>query len=587
MRENTKNNLFYLMFVLGVIFLRVFYITKVKGPFVWTDELAYWGHAANLTGNSWAGVMNGMPWYAFGYSLCLMPLFLFTDQVLLISRLAVFLNVVFSVLIFWLAVRVIRRLSNSSDPFFVGATAFAATSYSALVFQSYITWGETLLSLLAWGILYVMLRLEEEPTPGKSLLLGLLSGYAYMVHNRMIAVIGAVFAMLLILVLIKKLPVKYLFGVFLTLALVFVIYLVLKQELRSLILTDRELQRLGIETMIGKANTLGDQVQKIKSLFTVKGMGLFLKNLTGQIWHFLSASYLAAGFGVLLCVDGLAAIFQKKEERLLSLYLLPLLMLAATMAMTALFFIEAGADSGRVRIDTYFYGRYHDVLVPFFVAAGLCGLRERAEGSRRGRYGVAACAVIYLAASFCVYRQVGQIADFYLNTVSAVSIYTFHWLGNFAVWKCMLMAVCVGVVLLAAAAFGRGRDFREAVYGMLCLMLALLFAATAFSCMRTVIRGENDYIGQQTTLYEYLNENTARGDIVYTLSRGKPAYDLQTRLVDKQVVPIEASMVEQVADGSYLVLSGEDVSLLETIAFESCAETADYAVVRKTGQAAE
>lgn len=585
MKENTKNNLFYLMFVLGVIFFRVFYITKVKGPFVWTDELGYWGHAANLTGNSWAGVMNGMAWYAFGYSLWLMPLFLITDQVLLMSRLAVLLNVVFSVLIFGLAVRVIRRLSDSSDPFFVGAAAFAATSYSALLFQSYITWGETLISLLVWAILYVMLRLEERPTLGKSLLLGFLLGYAYMVHNRMIAVIGAVFLTLLILVLIKKLPVKYLFGVFFALALVFGIYLVLKQELRSLILTDQELRRLGIETMIGKANTLEDQIQKIKSLFTVQGMSLFLNKLIGQIWHFLSVSYLSAGLGVLLCLDGLAAILKKREQKLLSLYLLPLLMLAATIAMTALFFIETGTDSGRVRIDTYFYGRYNDVLVPFFVAAGLCFLREYAEESYRGRYGVAACVGIYLAASFCVYRQVGQITDFYLNTVSAVSIYTFHWLGEFAVWKCMLMAVSVGMVLLATMAFGRGKDFRKAAHGMLCLMLALFFATTAFFCMRAVIRGENDYIGQQAALYEYLNENTSRGDVVYTLSRGKPAYDLQTRLVDKQVIPIEASMVEQVAEGSYLVLAEEDVSLLETIAFESCAETADYAVVKKTGQA--
>ena len=581
MRENAKNNLLYLMFVLGVIFLRVFYITKVKGPFVWTDELGYWGHAANLTGNSWAGVMNGLAWYAFGYSLWLVPLFLITDQVLLMSRLAVLLNVIFSVLIFWLAVRVTRRLSDSSDPFFVGAAAFAATSYSALLFQSYITWGETLISLLAWAILYVMLCLEEKPTQGKSLLLGLLLGYAYMVHNRMLAVIGAVLVTLLVLVLIKKLPVKYLFGVFLTLALVFGIYLVLKQELRSLILTDQELRRLGIETMIGKANTLEDQMQKIKSLFTVQGMSLFLKNLAGQVWHFLSVSYLSAGLGVLLCLDGLAAIFQKREQKLLSLYLLPLLMLAATIAMTALFFIEAGADGGRVRIDTYFYGRYNDVFVPFFVAAGLCFLRGYAEGSHRVRYRVAACVGIYLAASFVVYRQVGQITDFYLNTVSAVSIYTFHWLGEFAVWKCMLMAVSVGVILLAATAFGRGKGFWKAAYGMLCLMLALLFAATAFSCMRAVIRGENDYIGQQAALYEYLNENTSRGEIVYTLSRGKPAYDLQTRLVDKQVIPIEVSMVEQVAEGSYLVLAGEDVSLLETIAFESCAETADYAVVKK------
>lgn len=585
MRERTKNNLLYLAFALGVVFLRVFYISRVKGPFVWTDELGYWGHAANLTGNSWAGVMNGIPWYAFGYSLCLAPLFWFTNNIVLMGRLAVLLNAVFSVLAFFLAVKVIRRLADSQSAVFIGAAAFAATSFSALIFQSYITWGETLLSLLVWAILYAVLRLEESPTVGKSLLLGLLSGYAYMVHNRMIAVIAAVFLTLLVLALTKKMPVKYLFCYAMSFALAFAVYLLLKQELRSLILADPALQKLGIEPMIGRATTLKGQIQKIKSLFAAEGLVLFLTNFMGQVWHFLSVAYLIAGFGVILCVSRLSLLFRKKEERLLSLYLLPLLMMGASMAMTALFFIEKSAGSGSVRIDTYFFGRYNDVLMPFFVAAGLCFLRERAEGVRQDRYGLPVCAALYLAASFCVYRQVGHIEDFYLNTVSAVSIYTFHWLGGFAVWKCVLMAVCVGAAALAVAAVCRKVAFREAGYALLCLALSLLFAATAFSCMRTVIRGENDYIGQQAALYEYLNENTARGEIVYTLSQKKPAYDLQTRLVDKRVISIEASQVGRMADGSFLVLPGEDVSLLDTIAYEPCVETADYTVVRKLGQA--
>lgn len=585
MQERTRDRMIYLTFALGVAFLRVFYISRVKGPFVWTDELGYWGHAANLTGNSWAGVMNGMPWYAFGYSLFLVPFFFLTSDIIFMARLAVILNMLFSVIAFTLAVRVIRRMFDEENAFIIGLTAFSATSFSAAVFQSYITWGETLLSLLAWLILYSFLRLEEDPSLGKSLFVGVLAGYAYMVHNRMLAVIGAIFLTLIALLLIKKLQGKHLVGFFLGFAAAFLIYAILKQELRSLILADSALRELGMETGIGKTNTLAGQLEKLRNLFTPSGFLFFLTNFAGQIWHFLSAAYLITGFGVILCIRKLAGIFRKREEGIVSLWLLPLLMAGATMAMTALFFDEKTGGSGRVRIDTFFYGRYNDILLPLFVAAGLCFLKKSTLTERWERVSLAACAAVYLAVSACVYGQVGAIEDFFLNTVSAASIYIFHWLGEFTVWKCVLTAAGAGAFFVTAAVVAQKKRLEEAGYAVICLGVSLLFAATAFFCMRTVIRGETDYIVAHSALYDYLKDNVGKGERVYTLSEGKPAYDLQSRLVDKQVIPIEASMTARIPNGSYLFLAVEDIELINKIACESCVEAADYLVVRKTGQA--
>lgn len=586
MQERTRDRIIYLTLALGVLFLRVFYIGRVQGPFVWTDELGYWGHAANLTGNSWAGVMNGMPWYAFGYSLFLAPIFLLTNDIALMGRLAVLLNAVFSVASFFLAVQVVRRMIDTKKAIVIGSTAFAATSFSAAIFQSYITWGETLLTFLAWLILYGFLRLEEDPSFGKSLFVGILSGYAYMVHNRMLAVVGAVFLTLIVLLIMKKIRIKHLAGFLLAFAAAFLAYTMLKRGLRSLILEDAALRELGVETAISRANTFAGQIEKITHLFTAAGFLNFISNFAGQIWHFLSAAYLITGFGVLYCIGKLAALFRKQEEGAVSLWLLPLFMIGATMAMTALFFEERAAGSGSVRIDTYFYGRYNDVLLPFFVAAGLCFL-ARLTRTKSRCIGLIICGCVYLAASACVYAQVGSIEDFFLNTVSAASIYIFHWLGGFAVWKCVLIAVGVGVLLTATAVFLKDKRFAEAGYGALCLGVSLLFAATAFFCMRTVIRGETDYIAVHAPLYEYLNAHTDRGEKVYTLTEDKPSYDLQSRLVDKQVIPVKASAAAQIPSGSYLFLAAEDIALLEENGWEPCAETADYTVVQRTGQAAQ
>ena len=61
-----KDVLFTGIFVLGVIFLRLFYITRTTGPFIYADELGYWSHAGHMTGHTWAGGEDGVSWFSLG-----------------------------------------------------------------------------------------------------------------------------------------------------------------------------------------------------------------------------------------------------------------------------------------------------------------------------------------------------------------------------------------------------------------------------------------------------------------------------------------------------------------------------------------
>ena len=137
-----KSARFILIIVLIIsFFMRIFYITKVNGPFVYTDEMGYWGHAANLTGHNWAGVMNGMPWYAFGYSLLLSPFFFFAADTVFMYRMAVILNAVFGLLSLMIAYRLLCRMRTKDRDFSGTAVwAFTAVSFSAYIFNSYIVW---------------------------------------------------------------------------------------------------------------------------------------------------------------------------------------------------------------------------------------------------------------------------------------------------------------------------------------------------------------------------------------------------------------------------------------------------------------
>lgn len=306
-------------------------------------------------------------------------------------------------------------------------------------------------------------------------------------------------------------------------------------------------------------------------------MKRLLLNLIGQIWQILSATYLIAGLGIAFCIDkGIKAV-RKREN--ISFYLFPLAALAATMAMTALFFIESDtipADAP-VRIDTFFYGRYHDILLGIFIMTALLFLYEKREKREYYIY-ILPVYVIYLTVSFVIYYNLKSIERFYLNTVSAVGIYVFHWLGEFAVWKCVLTVICVSALCLILSLVKAPKQINRYIVS---LILVFFFSTTALQCMRSVIRGENDYIEQYAEIFAFLNGNTEKGEIIYTVMSGKPAYDLQTRVVDKAVISIDRSRLDFVTGSHYIVIPEQDYPDYADTEYTMCLQVKDYVIIQK------
>lgn len=578
MTAKQKDRYLLIFFCTISFLLRIFYISKVRGPFVYTDELGYWGHAANLTGHNWAGVMNNMPWYAFGYSLLLAPFFLVAADAVLMYRMAVILNAVLGLFSLLIAYRLLCRMKAKSEELSETVVwAFTAVSFSAYIFNSYIAWSETLLSFLVWLLLYELVLLEENPKGWKGILLGVTAGYSYMVHNRMLAVAAAVLIAIGFLFWKKKIRWNHLLCVVGSIAAAFLLQSVLKSCFRQALAQNSVLLAMGIHAEFSKSNTLSQQILKIGHVFTPEGFRRIVLNVCGQVWQVLSATYLLAGMGIAYCVKKARDAVGEKET--LSLYLFPVTALLFTILMTALFFVEdAGSgNGGPVRIDTFFYGRYNDVLMGVLIAAALLMLCARVREKAYYKM-LLPVYLVYLPVSGIMHLALKETDDFYLNIVSAESIHIFHWLGQFAVWKCALIALAVSGVCLALAFVKLPKGVHSYLIGGL---LTALFFATAFQCMRLTIRGENDYTQQYAEIFDFLKENTEAEEPVFTLTGGKFAYDLQTRLADKMVICIEEEQLSYVADSQYLVMPEQAYGDFADPAYTACLQSADYIILQK------
>lgn len=575
MIKRYKKSLIFVIFFGGIFLSRVFYITRIYGPIVYTDEIGYWGHAANLTGNTWAGVMNNLPWYGFGYSLLLAPVFQLSHNMIVMYRAAIILNALMGLCSFVLAYKIIKKTSDVSD-IIAGLFAFISVSYSAYIFYSHIAWGETLLALLIWLILYETVTFEDAPTFLKGFLLGITTGFGYVVHNRMLAVIGAVFFVVLFLWWLKRIKSQHLFGVFLGVLFVFGLSIILKRYLQDCLLHNEVAEKLGIELAFSSANTMSAQLHKLEQFFSLDGIKRVFLNFIGQIWQILSATYFVAGIGVLYCIRSLKAAYGRKER--MGLYILPIAMLLFTMLMTSYFFIGEGSPiAGSVRIDSLFYARYNETLTGPLVMWGLLYLSKFKTSCRKDLIWIAA---IYLLTGFMVYWRIKDITDYGMNIVSMPSTYTFHWLGEFAVWKCSVIAMIVIAVIIFLNRWDMPHHIEKY---LICGILLGLFFFTALKCMKLVIRGENDNTLQYSAIYSYLSENTQEKELIYTFEQDKFAYDIQTRVVDRPVVILPPQKCDLVDSGHYLVVKEADYEHLNPSDWTVDLIHNGYMILKKAG----
>lgn len=570
---NRKEYLVFLFFCMGTLLLRLFYISKVNGPFVYADEFGYWAHAAHLTGNTWAGVMNSVGWYSFGYSFVLAPALLLANQMSVIYKIAVVFNVVMCVGIYGLAYLITRRLLGNLTAFQRGAIAFAATSFSSYIFYSYVTMCETMLTLLLWLVFYELVSLEEHSAWWKGLLLGFTLGLMYMVHNRMLAVIIASFFCMMLLVLRRRMNWKELAVCLAALVLMIVLNGILKNYLINIVENNQTINALGLSIKIGSAYSTDSQLQKIMGLFHMHGMKEFILNLIGQLWECMSATYLLFGFGGVYAMIRLWQYYKKGED--ICLYLFPVSAVLLSIGITAVYFYSFPLTeaAGKTRIDTLFYGRYNECFFGMLILLGI-GMLVECQKSHWKVY--LALVLAYIGLAVIMYVRLGNTDDKYLNVVSAIGIHIFYWLGEFGVWKCTLIALAGAAVVTGLCCVNFPRNLQ---YYVVCLLLVFLFATTALHCMRVCIRGENDNTARYTEIFDYLRDNTEKNDIIYICEGDKMAYDAQTRLVDRILVCTLPEKLDQTEKGTYAIIRETDAGKISMEQYDVCLEWEEYWII--------
>lgn len=385
-----------------LFFLSISNLSNLSQIFVLHDEFGYWYNAANLAGYDWTGIKGISPYYSYGYSLILVPLFHIFHSSTAMFRAAIIINgllltgsYILSCICSFQLFKEIRREILCIFCFFISC-------YGSFLFSVNITWGEPLLTFLFWLIIFTFLRLQKKNSLVYLCLLVIEALFLYAIHQRTLGVICAMVLTGIYLLKSNHWKRKYI-CIFLPIASVLIIIAFLfKDNLVSVIWNSY------ISSDTGSANTYSGQVQKLISLFT--SFDFFKSVVKG---FFSKWFYLCSASGLLILWGIFFIGYKFKNQRSES----KVILFIGSFCFLSTFFMEGISAlyfNATTRLDSIIYGRYAEFTVGPLLLFGLCFLYQKLGTLKILLTGICIYLFLSLSASGLLFHGSGNM---YLSSV--------------------------------------------------------------------------------------------------------------------------------------------------------------------------
>lgn len=481
------------LFAIAILFaFWAFGIGSTYGFSIFPDEFAYWSYAARLAGYDWSDVTALAPYYSYGYSFILIPIFVFCKDAVTAYRIAVSINFLFLFLAMVALAGTMKRMMPDKKMPIVLFSALTVLLPCNL-FYTQMTLTEVFLVALYIAAGSVLYRYLENNRLSTLLLLMLILIYLYTVHMRTVGVLLAAMIVVTIHIFLrgdKRWHVLAALGAALAL---FAAADFLKQQAFVYVYG-------GINQELVAANDYSGQMEKIRSVLSLEGFYDLLISLAGKVLYLGLATWGLFYWGIYGMVRQSFALLRNikkhvsaKPQQFFAVFVL--LTVAAQIVIGTIYLLTLG------EIGDYTYGRYSEMVIPFVMVWGFAVLwKERARFVWTATGGLA---LLQGLTTFLVVRQI---------IVTGADNFQGYFL--------------VGISYLYNEADFQVDSFYAAAY-LFCEFLTVLVTAMALFCRS---RKKRQYLLTAFAVVELVL--AMRADIIY-LEPFKKAAFRDSRMVDK------------------------------------------------------
>jgi hypothetical protein len=373
----------YIAFVALFIFLGI----SRQQPLMFADELGYLGNARYIAGTADMPDLKGVPFYHFGYSLLIAPLFrIFTDPGATYRAIMVFnAFLMCSILFFsyWLSSELLGLKRSLAI-----LVAVVVSVYPSFFLMSRLAWGECIFIPGLFSLIYSFYKMVETKKITYVFLTGFLCSFLYTIHPRGLAVIGISVLYILFLSGSGVISIRHMIVIYGT---IFIIYFFTQHINHHLLLEGWNNQA---------PSGLPRILQVIKAMSPASLLSNFFKESIGQIYYLMTATFgitLYAGYFTYVKIRETinARSISNNDHVLIFIWLVSLVIFASSVMML----IDGGWG-----IEHLIYGRYNEAFLPILLTIGLSAVvdLEKGFGSRNFDYFLLVIFMIWVAVFFAV-----------------------------------------------------------------------------------------------------------------------------------------------------------------------------------------
>ena len=197
MINRIKNNIkkqYIIVFMLGVV-LSIIYGSKINNVnTVWElgDEAGYLCNVAYMAGTDWSDVASVLPYFGYGYSIILIPIFLVSRTGIELIHGAIFINVICVMITYMLEVYVFSKLLKNTNIGMVSFFGFISVLIPYMTTNTFKVLCEVFLTMWVWIIASLLVLTYKMRKWWTYVILGVATAYIFFIHTRAIIIIVSV-----------------------------------------------------------------------------------------------------------------------------------------------------------------------------------------------------------------------------------------------------------------------------------------------------------------------------------------------------------------------------------------------------------
>lgn len=503
---------YYLPIILPIVLFVIccYNIGQLYTTVMYADDFHYWANAAFFAGYDWSGMVRHDFYYSYGYSLLLAPLFRITQDGVLLFRIAIVENVIMLEAMFFFLYKIGRKIFPTVKGPLLMLSAFASCLYPGCIVLVNVTMSEILLYLVFVILVCVYLKITDKTKIYPFIIIGYLSVYMFMIHQRMLTVVIVSMLLMLILWVKKRISNNQLVTYFLSTMSGLLIHSLIKKQVQNFLYVDYStyydshlgdlasirqnlffqvagillvssvllyvLKRyikisnrmikcgiifgviagiaVGIKVITSSSgsaamnNDFASIWNRVLSVFELEQIKYLIDAINGHFYYLLMSSALLVLVAVYMMLYYISG--NVRDKTLISSTSVCFLFIIFSTAFTFLLScVFAMGDSQRA--DTVMYGRYVECCIPVFIMCALCFLLEHSKEKTLkvliASFAIAVCSTYFLSQRMLRCFEKGLLKETRFVSVNTPGVFWGMQDDKLNVWFVLGVATIVSVLL--------------------------------------------------------------------------------------------------------------------------------------------